>query len=80
MEPRLHRDYFGLHRLEDPDAVNFQLPYGEWIRLFRRHGLELEELVEPQPGADARSTYWDQSELEWARRWPSDAIWKARKR
>ena len=80
MEPRLHRDYFGLHRLEEPDAVNFQLPYGEWIRLFRRHGLEIEDLVEPQPGPDARSTYWEPSELEWARRWPSDSIWKARKR
>lgn len=29
MEPTLHRDYFGLHRLEDDDTVNFQLPYGE---------------------------------------------------
>ena len=79
-ERALHRDYFGLHRLDDDDAVNFQLPYGEWIRLFRRHGLDVEDLVEPRPPADATSTYWDESELEWARRWPSEAIWKARKR
>lgn len=79
MEPQLHRDYFGLHRLEDDETVNFQLPYGEWIGLFGAHGLQLEELVEPRPGPDASSTYWDASELEWARRWPAQCIWKARK-
>lgn len=80
MEPRLHRDYFGLHRLEDDEAVNFQLPYGEWIGLFRAHGFEIEDLIEPQPGPDAQSTYWEESELAWARRWPSECIWRARKR
>lgn len=79
MEPRLHRNYFGLQRLEDDETINFQLPYGEWIRLFREHGLDLEDLVEPQPPAGATSTYWETSELEWARRWPSECIWKARK-
>jgi SAM-dependent methyltransferase len=79
MEPVLHRDYFGLHRLEGAESVNFQLPYGEWVRLLRDHGLELEALVEPRPPADATSTYWEPEELEWARRWPSECIWKARK-
>jgi SAM-dependent methyltransferase len=80
VEPRLHLDYFGLHRLEEEGLVQFQLPYGEWIRLFREHGLEVEALVEPQPPDGAGSTYWDESELDRARRWPSEAIWKARKR
>ena len=31
---RLVRDYFGLHRIVD-DEIIFQLPYGEWIGLFR---------------------------------------------
>jgi hypothetical protein len=79
MEPTLHRDYFGLHRLDDDSSVNFQLPYGEWIRVLIESGLVVEALVEPRPAADATSTYWDPSELEWARRWPSEAIWKARK-
>lgn len=79
VEPRLHRPYFGLHRLEDDRSVNFQLPYGEWIALFRRHGLVVEALVEPRPPAGATSTYWEASELQWARRWPSDSIWRARK-
>lgn len=80
MEPTLHRDYFGLHRLEDDDSVNFQLPYGEWLALFRRCGLSIDALVEPRPPADATSTYWEESELDWARSWPSECIWKARKR
>lgn len=79
VEPALHRDYFGLHRLEEEDAVAFQLPYGEWIRVLVGAGFAVEALVEPQPAADATSTYWAASELEWARRWPSESIWKARK-
>jgi SAM-dependent methyltransferase len=78
-EPTLHRDYFGLHRVEEEDAVAFQLPYGEWIRVLVEAGLVVEALAEPRPPADATSTYWDAAELEWARRWPAESIWKARK-
>jgi SAM-dependent methyltransferase len=37
---RLLRDSFGLHRLEwaDTGTVEFALPIGEWIRLFRANG------------------------------------------
>ena len=79
--PVLQHDYFGLHRNDDEDgSVAFQIPYGEWIRLFRRHGLTVEDLVEPRPAADAVSTYWQPEELEWARKWPSESIWRVRKR
>lgn len=81
MEPTLHRPYFGLHRLEGDDgSVNFQVGYGEWIELFRASGLVVDALLEPRPPADATSTYWAPEELEWARRWPSECIWRARKR
>jgi SAM-dependent methyltransferase len=79
VEPRLHNDYFGMHKFDDGDVFEYQLPYGEWIRLFRANGLEVEDLVEPRPDADAESTYWKPEEREWARRWPSESIWKARK-
>ncbi|MDQ4029731.1 MAG: class I SAM-dependent methyltransferase [Actinomycetota bacterium] len=79
IEPVLHRDYFGLHRLGEGDPVEFNLPYGEWIGLFRQHGFAIEALIEPRPAPDATSTYWEESERDWARRWPSEAIWKARK-
>lgn len=77
--PKLEHSYFGMHRLDQGDAVTYQLPYGEWIRLFRANGLAVEDLIEPRPPPDAKSTYWMPEELEWARRWPSESIWKARK-
>jgi hypothetical protein len=64
----------------DGEVFEYQLPYGGWIRLFRANGLDVEDLIEPRPAEDATSTYWDAAELEWPRRWPSESIWKARKR
>lgn len=79
-EPRLHRPYFGLHRIEWRDgSVEFELPYGGWIRLFRRSGFEVEALVEVQPPEGAVSTYREPAETEWARRWPMEQIWKVRR-
>jgi SAM-dependent methyltransferase len=77
---RLLRDYFGLHRIEFPDsAVEFDLPYGTWIRLFRDSGLAVEDLIEPRPDPDAVSTYGDAGDLAWSRRWPSESIWRLRR-
>jgi ubiquinone/menaquinone biosynthesis C-methylase UbiE len=77
---QLLHDYFGLHRIERPGGtVEFNLPYGAWIRLFRACGLVVEDLIEPQPGSDAVSTYRGPKDFAWSRRWPSECIWKARK-
>ena len=76
---RLAVDYFGMHRFDDVDATYFQLPYGEWIRLFRANGFVIEDLIEPRPADDATSSYRDVEELAWARRWPSEAIWRLRR-
>jgi SAM-dependent methyltransferase len=76
---RLIGDYFDLHRFpEEREGVSSQLPYGEWIRLFRRHGLVVEDLIEMQPPPEAETTYEDYVPLEWARRYPGDHIWKVR--
>jgi SAM-dependent methyltransferase len=74
----LVRSYFGMRR-ETWEAVEFQLPYGEWIRLFRTHGFEILDLVELRPPSRPRTTYPDFAPLEWARRWPGENIWKLRK-
>ena len=66
----LVNDYFGMHRLEWENEVDFQLPYGEWIRLFRRTGFVVEDLIETQSSKDAASTYRDAPQTAWARRWP----------
>jgi SAM-dependent methyltransferase len=76
----LVRDYFDLHRIEDEDLVVFNLPYGEWIRLFGAQGLIVEDLVELRPAADATTSYRPDGALEWTRRWPMENIWKVRRR
>lgn len=76
---RLQAPYFGMRRFDLGDHVEFQLPYGEWIRLFRRHGLAVEDLVELRPPPEARTTFPDYAPLRWARRWPAENIWKVRK-
>lgn len=74
-------DYHGLHRLEDPEdgSVSFDLPVGEWIRLFRANGLAVEALLELQPPADATPSRHTFVTIDWARRWPAEEIWKVRK-
>jgi ubiquinone/menaquinone biosynthesis C-methylase UbiE len=77
---RLQRPYFGLHRWETPEgSVEFMLPIGEWIRLYRRSGFVIEDLIEVQPREGATSTYRSEAEIEWARKWPMEQIWKVRR-
>lgn len=77
------RPAFGMHRVEWPDpddiGVEFHLSHSDWIRLFRKNGFEIEELVELRPAEDAYSRY-PFATLEWARQWPSEEVWKVRKR
>jgi SAM-dependent methyltransferase len=69
-----------LRCIEEPgEPISFQLPYGEWIALFRANGLLVESLMELQPPADATSSYRDQTDREWARRWPMEHIWRLRR-
>ncbi|HXW51206.1 MAG TPA: class I SAM-dependent methyltransferase [Candidatus Acidoferrales bacterium] len=79
IQTSLARDYFGMRGGEDEDTVVFQLPYGEWIRLFRRNRLVVEDLIELRPPPDAKTTYTEYVPLAWARRWPAENIWKLRK-
>jgi SAM-dependent methyltransferase len=76
----LIRDYFGMYRVEWPDSpgVEFHPTYGEWIRVLRSNGFDVEDLIEVQPPEGSVSRYTFVT-LEWARRWPAENIWKARK-
>ena len=78
---RLERPYFGMHRFEWPDTegVNFYLGYGDWIRVLRASGFEVEDLIAVRPPAGSTRRH-PHVTLEWARRWPCEEIWKARKR
>jgi SAM-dependent methyltransferase len=81
-DDRLVRDYFGMHRFEWPDApeVEFHLGHGEWIRLLRACGFDVEELLELRPPAGATTEFGPIVDLAWARRWPCEEVWKARTR
>jgi SAM-dependent methyltransferase len=78
---RLARPYFGMHRFEWPDdeSVEFHLGHGDWIRLLRANGFEIEDLIELRPAEDAPDDN-PTVPLAWARRWPCEEAWKARKR
>ncbi len=75
------RPYFGLHRAEwsDDNSVNFYLGYGDWIRTLRASLFDVEDLLELRPAEDATTTF-PYATLDWARQWPSEEVWKARKR
>jgi SAM-dependent methyltransferase len=79
----LLRPLFGMYRMEWPSevGVEFHLPHGEWIRLLRAHCFEVEALHELQAPEDAEAhRYYDYVAPDWARQWPSEEIWAARKR
>ena len=78
---RLLLGYFDEIRSIQPaeEAINFQLPYGEWIALFRANGFVIEDLIELRPAPDATSSYRDETDREWARRWPMEHIWRVRR-
>jgi SAM-dependent methyltransferase len=77
---RLVVDYWSLRRLEEPgEPTEYQLPYGEWISLFRTSGFAIEDLIELRPSADAVSSYRDETDRAWALRWPMEHIWRVRR-
>ncbi|HEV2122884.1 MAG TPA: methyltransferase domain-containing protein, partial [Chloroflexota bacterium] len=78
---RLERPLFGMHRFEWPDdeSVEFHLPNGEMIQLQRQSGFEILNLVEVQAPAETNRSGGTVTH-EWARKWPVEEIWKARKR
>ena len=81
IEQQLHRPLFGMNRFEWSDgSIEFHLPHGELIRLLRRSGFDIEDLIELQAPEDAeRHPEYDHVPPEWARKWPAEEIWKARK-
>ncbi len=84
-DDRLVRDYFGLHLLDfrdveiDPGGMEFNLSFSDWFTLFDRVGFDVEGLLEPRPPEHVTEESFSVSP-DWARRWPSEHVWKLRKR
>jgi ubiquinone/menaquinone biosynthesis C-methylase UbiE len=76
----LQSPYFDNRVADDADgSVSFSLSYGEWIRLFKNSGFEIDDLIEIRAPAQATSTYRDWVSHEWARKWPAEQIWRLRR-
>jgi hypothetical protein len=78
---RLLRPAFGMYRVEWPGSpgVEFHLSHGDWIRLLRRSGFEVEDLIEVRPAVGAASRYPFVT-VEWARNWPAKRCGRRAKR
>ena len=77
----LLRPEFGMKRVEWPGdpGVEFHLSHGDWIRALRRSGFEIEDLIALRAPEDAKTRYPFVTH-EWARQWPYEEVWKARKK
>jgi SAM-dependent methyltransferase len=83
LEERLLRGHADLGRIEWPgedEGVNYHLSHGDLIRILRTYGFELLALHERlAPGDAVEHEYYDFVPVEWARRWPAEEVWVARK-
>jgi SAM-dependent methyltransferase len=78
---RLQFDYAELGRMPLLEGtIDWALPPGAWIRVLRHAGFEVLDCIELCAEPDARTTYDDYAPPRWARRWPAEWIWKARRR
>ncbi len=78
----LQRPQRGIYAVawEHEDGLEFHLGHGEWIDVLRRAGFEVERLVELFAPDDATDhPYYDTASVAWARKWPSEDLWVARK-
>ena len=77
----LQRPQRGMCRFDWPDGdVGFHLGHGDMFRLLRETGFEVEQLIELFAGDDAVThEYYSFVTVEWARNWPAEEIWAARK-
>lgn len=77
----LQRPQRGMHRVAWPDGgVEFHLGHGDLFRLLRATGFVVESLVELYAPAQATThEYYDSVTAGWARQWPAEELWAARK-
>jgi SAM-dependent methyltransferase len=77
----LQRQQRGMHRLEWSDGgIEFHLGHGDMARVLLETGFALEALVEIFASEDAQThPYYSYVTADWARKWPAEEIWAARR-
>jgi SAM-dependent methyltransferase len=78
---RLLRRQREVRRIEWPgeEGIEFHLAHGEWIALLRRAGFAIDALHELYAPEDAEPSRFEWITPEWARRWPHEEVWVARR-
>jgi SAM-dependent methyltransferase len=83
VEERLVRPQRGMYRFDwqsDDAGIEFHLAHGDLLRLLRGNGFEILDLIEIFAPPDAAThEFYDYVPAEWAKQWPSEEIWVARK-
>jgi SAM-dependent methyltransferase len=81
---RLERAYFDLGRLDwrgaidEPGGIEFNLPISSWMRLFHQIGFDVIDYIEIQAPESATGTRGTVT-AEWAKRFPSEQVWRIKK-
>jgi hypothetical protein len=70
-----------MHRIAwEEGGVEFHLGHGDMFRVLRDSGFDVENLIELFAPEDAKThEYYSHVTAEWARKWPAEEIWAARK-
>jgi SAM-dependent methyltransferase len=79
----LQRPQRGLLRIDwtDPPETEFQMGHGDLFRILRASGFELLDLVEIFAKDDSDDhAHYAYVPADWARSWPAEEMWRARKR
>ena len=83
--PELVRDWFDMRRFDwtgvsvDPGGIEFNLTTADWMRLFRRAGLTIDDYIEVRAPDSAAEERFDVPP-SWAKRFPSEQVWKLTRR
>ena len=79
----LMRPQFGMYRFDwqaDGYGIEFHLSHGDMLRVLRANGFEILNLIElAAPAAAEDHSYYDFVPAAWAKQWPAEEIWVARK-
>jgi SAM-dependent methyltransferase len=77
----LVRPQRGLHHItwEDDGTTEFHMGHSEWLRVLRGNGFEILDLAELYASEDTATHSYYAFDVEWAKKWPWEEIWRARK-
>lgn len=78
----LQRPQRGLHRIDwaDDGTTEFQMGHSEWVKVLRASGFDILDLAELYASEHTTEHVYYPFNVDWARKWPWEEIWRARKR